>query len=87
MFNNNYKIPVKIVIDNKLLYESLFLKKSVIEKCLCIDIAFIKENINTQIISKVHLVSSCNQLANVLTEKGASSTELLNALKSGIIYI
>ena len=58
MFNNNYKIPIEIVIDNKSLYESLFLKKNVTEKCLCIDIAFIKENIDSKIVSKVHLVSS-----------------------------
>ena len=52
MFNDNYKIPMKIVIDNKSLYESLFSKKNVIEQCLRIDIAFIKENINNQTISK-----------------------------------
>ena len=87
MFNNNYKIPIEIVIDNKSLYESLFSKKNVIEKCLGIDIAFIKENINNQIISKVHLASSHNQLANVLTKKEAFSIDLLNVLKSGITYI
>ena len=55
MFNNYYKIPIEIVIDNKSLYESLFSKKNVIEKCLRIDIAFIKENIDSKIVSKVHL--------------------------------
>ena len=87
MFNNNYKIPIEIVIDNKSLYGSLFSKKNVIEKCLRIDIAFIKENINNQIFSQVHLVPSRNQLANVLTKKVASSIELSNVLKSGIIHI
>ena len=87
MFNNYYKIPIEIVIDNKSLYESLFSKKNVIEKCLRIDIAFIKENIDSKIVSKVHLVSSRNQLANVLTKKGASPIELLNVIKSGIIHI
>ena len=87
MFNNNYEIPIGIGIDNKLLYESLFSKKNVIGKCLRIDIAFVKENINNQIISKVHLVSSCSQVANVLTKKGASLIELLTVLKSGIIHI
>ena len=87
MFNNYYKIPIEIVIDNKSLYESLFSKKNVIEKCLHIDIAFIKENIDSKIVSKVHLVSSRNQLANVLTKKGASPIELLNVIKSGIIHI
>ena len=87
MFNNYYKISIEIVIDNKSLYESLFSKKNVIEKCLRIDIAFIKENIDSKIVSKVHLVSSRNQQANVLTKKGASSIELLNVIKSGSIHI
>ena len=87
MFNNYYKTPIEIVIDNKSLYESLFSKKNVIEKCLRIDIAFIKENIYSKIASKVRLVSSRNQLANVLTKKGASPIELLNVIKSGIIHI
>ena len=83
MFNNNCKIPIEIVMDNKSLYGSLFSKKNVIEKCLQIDIAFIKENINNQIISQIHLVPSRNQLANVLTKR----IELLNVLRSGIIHI
>ena len=65
LFNNYYKIPIETVIDNKSLYESLFSKKNVIEKCLRIDIAFAKENIDSKVVSKVHLVSSRNQLANV----------------------
>ena len=69
MFNNNYKTPIEIVIDNKSLYESLFSKKNEMEKCLRIHIAFIKGNINNQIISKVRLVSRRNQLANLLTKK------------------
>ena len=83
MFNNNCKIPIEIVMGNKSLYGSLFSKKNVIEKCLQIDIAFIKENINNQIISQIHLVPSRNQLANVLTKR----IELLNVLRSGIIHI
>ena len=83
MFNNNCKIPIEIVMGNKSLYGSLFSKKNVIEKCLQIDIEFIKENINNQIISQIHLVPSRNQLANVLTKR----IELLNVLRSGIIHI
>ena len=87
VFNNSYKIRTEILIDNKSLYESLFSKKNIIEKCLRIHIAFTKENIKNQIISKVHLVSdlSLNQLANKLTKKGASSIDFFNVLKSGII--
>ena len=44
MFNDNYHIPIKIIID-KLLYNALFSKKNVTEKCVRIDITFIKENL------------------------------------------
>ena len=87
MFNNYYKIPIEILIDNTSLYESLFLKKNVIEKCLRINVAFIKENIDSKMVSKVHLVSGRNKLANVLTKNGASPIKLLNIIKSGIIHI
>ena len=44
MINDNYHIPIKIIID-KSLYDTLFSKKNVIEKCVRIDITFIKENL------------------------------------------
>ena len=44
MFNDIYDIPIEIIIDNKSLYDALFSTKNVIEKCLRIDMAFIKEN-------------------------------------------
>ena len=44
MFNDNYYIPIKIIID-KSLYDALFSKKNVIEKCVRIDITFITENL------------------------------------------
>ena len=48
VFNNSYKIRTEILIDNKSLYESLFSKKNIIEKCLRIHIAFTKENIKNK---------------------------------------
>ena len=51
MFNDNYDIPIEIIIDNKSLYDALFSKKNVIEKCLRIDIAFVKESLEKKIIT------------------------------------
>ena len=62
MFNDNYDIPIEIIIDNKSLYDALFSKKNVIEKCLRIDIAFIKENLEKKIITKIHHVPTGEQL-------------------------
>ena len=85
MFNDNYDIPIEIIIDNKSLYDALFSKKNVIEKCLRIDIAFIKENLEKKIITKIHHVPTGEQLANVLTKKGASQKELSKVFQSGFI--
>ena len=89
MFNDNYYIPIKIIID-KSLYDALFSKKNVIEKCVRIDITFITENltkIETQQkkITKIHHVPTREKLANVLTKKGASQKDLLKVLQSGFI--
>ena len=65
MFNDNYDILIKIIIDNKSLYDTLFSKESIIEKCLRIDIAFIKENVEKSIITKTHHVPTGEQLAKV----------------------
>ena len=85
MFNDNYDIPIEIIIDNKSLYDALFSKKNVIEKCLRIDIAFIKENLEKKIITKIHHVVTREQLANVLTKKGASQKKKLKVFQSGFI--
>ena len=85
MFNDNYDTPIEIIIDNKSLHDALISKKNVIEKCLHIDNAFIKENLEKKIISKIHHVPTGEQLANILTKKGASQKELLKVFQSGII--
>ena len=85
MFNDNYDIPITIIINNKSLYDALFSKKNVVEKCLHIDDAFIKKNLEKKIISKIHHVPTREQLANILTKKGASQKELLKVFQSGFI--
>ena len=52
--------------------------KNILEKCLRIDIALLKEFIDNKSITKIQYAPGQNQLANVLTKKGASSKELLN---------
>ena len=59
--------------DSKSLYDALCSKKNVLEKCLHIDITLLKEFSDNKSITKIHYVPGQNQLANVLTKKGASS--------------
>ena len=85
LFNDEYCIPIEVVTDNKSLYDPLHSKKNVLEKYLQIDIALLKEFIDNRLITKIHYVPSQNQLANVLTKKGASSKELLNTLSKRVL--
>ena len=84
LFNDEYCIPIEVVTDSKSLYDALHSKKNVLEKYLRIDIALLKEFIVNRFITKIHYVPCQNQLANVLTKKGASSKELLNTLSKGV---
>ena len=56
-----------------------------LKKFLWIDIALLKEFMDNRLIMKIHYAPSQNQLANVLTKKGASSKELLNTLCKRLI--
>ena len=71
LYNDTYCIPIEVVTDSKSLYDTLHSKKNVLEKFLRIDIALLKEFIDNKSITKIHYVPSQNQLANVLTKKGA----------------
>ena len=83
LFNNRYCIPIEVVTDRKSLYDAFHSKKIVLEKFL--RIALLKEFIDNKSGTKIHYVPSQNQLANVLTKKGASSKELLKTLSKGFL--
>ena len=65
LFNDTYRIPIKVVTDGKSLYDALHLRKNVLEKCLRIDITLLKKFIDNKSITKNHYIPSQNQLANV----------------------
>ena len=85
LYNDTYCIPIEVVTDSKSLYDALHSKKNVVEKFRRIDIALLKEFIDNKSITKIHYVPSQNQLANVLTKKGASSKELLDTLYKAVL--
>ena len=62
-------------------------RRTLLKKCLRIDIAFIKENLEKMIITKIHHVVTREQLANVLTKKGASQKKKTKSLSIRIYSI
>ena len=87
IFNGSKHIPIEIYTDSKSLYDSLNSKKNVLEKRLRIDIAILRELLNSKRITKLHCINTKIQLANALTKKGASTKELLYVLENGIIEL
>ena len=85
LFNGLKQIPIEIFTDSKSLFDSLNSKKNVTEKRLRIDIAMLREMLDLKIITKLHCIDSKSQLANTLTKKGASSKELLDTLRTGVL--
>lgn len=76
-------VHITLITDCKSLHDNLGSGKAVIEKRLRIEMAAIKEAIERKIVNKAVWVSTADQLADVLTKKGASPLRLLAALEKG----
>ena len=75
--------PVICFVDNKSLHESIYSTKLVDEKRLRLDIAAFKQVISQGLIRQVNWCPAENQLADVLTKRGANPSSLLDVIQSG----
>ena len=73
---------ISVLTDNRSLYETCHSKKPTTDKRLRIDIAGIKEMIDLKQI-EITAIPGKEQLADVLTKKGASPHPLLSVLRNG----
>ena len=78
----NWKIPIVAYVDNKSLIEALYSTKQVNDRRLRIDIGSLKELLNGEVES-IKWIPGSRQLANCLTKRGASGSDLLDVLQSG----
>lgn len=74
--------PVRCFVDNRSLVDSLYSTKAVDDKYLRINIAVLRDLLDKNELHNVTWVPSSQQLANVLTKRGASNTALLAAIAS-----
>lgn len=77
---------VSVLTDNKSLCDTIHSKKQTQDKRLRVDIAGIKEMFDQGQI-EIKAVPGKEQLADVLTKKGASPHSLLSVLRSGKLYM
>ena len=88
LFNGTKSLPIEIYTDSKSLYDAIKSEKNVLEKRFRIDRALLREMFERKIITNIHNISAKNQLAsNALTKKVASTKELLDLLRKGVINI
>ena len=80
LLNDIYLTPIEVMSNSKSLFDGLQSNKNVIEKYLQIVIALFNDFIDNKSITKIHYVPCKNQLANILTKKGASSGALSDTL-------
>ena len=86
LFRNNRDISIRLMVDNKSLFDNVYSVKNVSEKRLRIDIAIIKELVSEDRLVLEWVETKC-QLADVLTKKGVNPVKLNNVLQSGILEI
>ena len=86
LFRNSRDIPIRLMLDNKSLFDNVHSVKNVSEKRLRIDIAIIKELVSEDRLVLEWVKTTC-QLADALTKKGVNPAKLNNVLQSGFLEI
>ena len=74
------EMPINCFVDNKSLVDALSSSKQVEDRRLRIDIAVLDDMLGKKEINCVKWVDTCNQLADCLTKRGASTERLRTAI-------
>ena len=74
-------IEMNLFTDNKSLFDAINTTNVILDKCLRVDVAALRE-MHEQNEFMLHWTECSQQLADALTKKGASKTKLLQALES-----
>ena len=82
IFLGKKNIPIKLIVDNKSLYDNINSMRCVNEKRLRIDVAAIRELVAENRL-ELKWVQTNHQVADVLTKKGVNPLKLNNILKQG----
>ena len=77
------KVPIKVFTDSKNLCKAASTSAMVEDSKLRLDLAILKESLETREIEELNFVKSGKMLANSLTKKGASSKSLMAVLRNG----
>ena len=81
LHNSQSSIDIECFTDNQSLFDTIYSTNSVIDKRLCVGMAILREMVHKKEVF-IKWVETKDQLADALTKKGASSTRLMEALRS-----
>ena len=76
-------IPVTAYTDNRSVIEAVYSTNMVDDKMLHVDIAAIRESLETNSFNEIKWCSGDIQLANCMPKQGASGYQLLDVLQNG----
>ena len=79
--NSQSSIDIECFTDNQSLFDTIHSTNSIIDKRLRVDMAILREMVHKKEVL-IKWVETKDQLADALTKKGASSTRLMEALRS-----
>ena len=74
--------PLKLLVDNKSLYDTSNTTNVLADKRLMIDMSALRQMVSEKEVS-VHWIPAAKQLADVLTKSGASKDKLIKVLTTG----
>ena len=80
------KIGLRIITDSKSLTDTVSLLTVIEDKRLRIDIASLRESIQSDFVEGLYWVPSALNLANPLTKQGASNTYLIEVLNHNLRF-
>ena len=82
MKSSENKIPIKLIVDNKSLFDNVHSTKNVAERRLRIDLALLKELVSDRCLT-VCWTESSNQIADALTKRGVNPANILSLIERG----
>ena len=82
---NEGHIPVEVFIDSKTLHDSIISSKPVLEKTIRHIIAWMKQQIESNVVDKVSVVSSQDNVADVFTKQGVNTDLILKVVQTGTL--
>ena len=82
----NNVIPTEYFTDSCQQVEAVYYTSPILDRRLRIDISILREMLQKKEIKERKWVNSKTQLANSLTERGASSDLLINVLSTGKLH-